>query len=269
MRKAAASGTRFARGASAFRISPELGQGRFILRAPNQKGDGLTYHYVQERQSNVVLQMHSAREGYLYGQNLRVDTHLKDMAGNTEFPVRQISGFLRSPDGKIEPLRFQRDADGAFVGQMPLKQGAVAVPDLWEVHAKVRGASKGGAVVRRNVKTAFGYTVPQARLLDHITIEKQEGILSQASGSIRQCRALPVTGHAIQHRCKGEYAPIMMTDGAAWLEAGGGELTLIFDQTLLAASGLSAPFEVRHLQLLDHSQMEVLRREDHALRFEL
>ncbi len=264
----AASGTPFPPGTSAFRVSPELGKGRFVLRASGLTGDRHSYHvHVQESESDLVLRMHAARDIYLYGQELSVETGLHDVSGDSVLQVAQITGYVRSPGGETLPVSFQRKKNGAFIVQMPLKQGADAIPGLWEINADVRGRQEGGITVRRNVKTAFGYAVPQARLAGGVSVDVPEDGDLRASLSVNVGSAgrYQLRGTLYGSGEKGSMEPIMVADSAAWLDLGDSELDLVFDKALLAAAGLSAPFEIRDLQLIDQSRMEVLHRQEYAL----
>lgn len=264
----AGSGTPFPAGVSAFRVSPELGKGRFVLRSTTPSDGQGNYHvHVQESESSVVLRMRAARDIYLYGQELSVETRLQDVSAGSGLQVQQISGYVLSPAGETIPVDFQRGKDGALVVRMPLKQRAVTLPGLWEIHADVRGRQEGGTFVRRNVKTAFGYAVPQARLAGSVTVEMSgdEGIRATLSVDVGSAGRYQLRGTLYGSDAKGMMVPIMVSDSAAWLDPADKEMDLVFDKALLAAAGLSAPFEVHDLYFMDQSRMEVLHRQEHAL----
>jgi len=257
----AASGAPFPRGTSAFRVAAALGKGRFKLRAPRVQLTGRRYQvYVQETNSDVVLQGRTGSDTYLQGQELSFETRLEDSKG--ALPVQSMAGYLQSPDGAKAPVKFKRGSSGAFVMTMPLTQKAAAAPGLWEVHALVKG-SENGLPVRRNVKTAFAYTVPQARLVGDVAVQ------TTAVGEIRSTLAVEVInagryelrGTLYGADRQGKQQPIMIADTAAWLMPGNGDLSLIFDKDLLAKSALGAPYEVRDLRLMDQSRMGTLRRQ--------
>ncbi len=63
----------------------------------------------------------------------------------------------------------------------------------------------------------------------------------------------------------GALRPVGIAHAAAWLEAGDGSLELTFDRTLLAESGLGAPFELRDLRLVDQVSMGLLHRQERAM----
>ena len=57
----------------------------------------------------------------------------------------------------------------------------------------------------------------------------------------------------------GNMKPIMMTHTAQNLGRGAGQIMMEFDAKILADSGLSAPYELRNVELRDQSQMAILK----------
>jgi hypothetical protein len=263
----AASGTLFPPGTSAFRIAPERGQGRFIVQAPGLSPDKQSYHvHVQEKQSDLVLRMQAKKGLYVYGQKLMVDMNLDNVSNNARVPVQQVDAEVVSPAGRKLAAEVKRNRDGSLTLALPLDAAAEAAPGLWEVQAAVRGKPERGEEVRRNVKTAFAYAVPQAKLTGDAQIgESDNGDMTATMGiEVGSAGRYQLRGTLYGTNSKGLLQPAVMADTAAWLEAGSKELTLVFDQALLAVTGLSAPYEVRHLELKDQSRMEVLHRQKRA-----
>lgn len=264
----AASGTLFPPGTSAFRIAAERGQGRFVVKAPGLSSDKQIYHvHVQEKHSDLVLRMQAQKGVYAYGQELVVDMRLEDLGTNSAVAVRQVDAEILSPAGNRFAAKVKRNGDGSLSLELPLEAAAAAAPGLWEVQAAVRGGANGGDTVRRNVKTAFAYAVPQAKLTgDAETGESANGdITATFSIQVGSPGRYQLRGTLYGANSKGLPQPAVMAETAAWLEAGSQELTLTFDQALLALTGAGGPFEVRDLELKDQSRMEVLHRQKRAL----
>lgn len=256
--KLATAGTPFPKGTSSFRLSAAHGMGRFILRAPNIKSSGKHYHVqVEEDGSDVVLNLKSDEASYLYGQNLRIHSRLFDSKG--ELQIQNLSGYLYSPAGKSVPLSFKRNGKGSFTASLVSLEAPATGTGLLEAHVVAQGLVN-GVKVRRNVKTVFAYTVPQARFSGNVTpINLADKTLAAALDiEVGHAGRYEVRGVLYGKDRQGQQSPIMVSSTAAWLEAGKGSLNLKFDNTLLSASGLTRPYEVRDLQLLDQSRMGML-----------
>lgn len=256
------SGAPFPRGTSVFRIAAKRGQGHFTLHAPNLTPTGQQrYHiYVEETNSDVILQIQADNNAYLYGQALNVSSSLKN--SQKSLPIQNMKGFIRSPDGVVTPISFKRENEGVFSVSKPLDQPGAITPGLWEVHTQVQGMLN-GTPVRRNVKTAFSYIMPQARLTGELNLETPAGgdLSATLSVDVQSASRYELKATLYGTDANGKQQAFMVANTASWLNPGENTLQLVFDSKLLKQSNLSPPYEVRDLRLMDQSRMGVLHRQ--------
>ena len=62
-----------------------------------------------------------------------------------------------------------------------------------------------------------------------------------------------------------ELTALMASSSAQWLEKGNSNMSLTFDKNLIAESSLTAPYEIRFLQLSDQSRMGNLEIKSQAV----
>lgn len=250
----------FVEGTTAFRLSPELGAGRFELAAPDVRDDGRYVIQVFEPQSDVVLTLTSERADYLHGDRLRVDATLEGRAALVE----RAQGFVVSPGGRVFPLGLE-SAGARLSGALVLDALAAPGAGLWEVHLRVEGSVAGARVVR-TARTAFACSLPTARLLGGVTSERDAaGLLVGLAVEVGSAGRYDVRGVLYGTDAGGASRPLALAQSAAWLEPGRGVLSLRFDAALIEKSGLAAPFELRDLRLMDQGRMSLLHRQERAL----
>lgn len=257
----AAAGTPFVAGTSAFRLRPDLGHGRFVLRAPGLLAPPASRYVVHvfEPKSDAVLALQTGAPSYLHGQTLTVDASLAGGAA-----VDEISAFVLSPAGRSWPLTFQAVGGDTYRASLRLDAVEAPTPGLWEVHTKVTGHQGANALLRTG-RAAFACAVPTARLSGSASLTRagRGGLPAAASIGVEVASAgrYEVRGVLYGTDATGTLRPLAATHAAAWLEPGSGVLALPLDGELIRASGLGAPFEVRDLQLLDQGRLGVLHRQ--------
>lgn len=255
-----AAGTPFAEGTVAFRLRADLGAGTFALKAADL-GAGRYVMHVLDHASPLALTVSTERSSYLHGQTLVVRVGLAGAKGGTP------EGFVASPAGRSWPLTFERGRDGAFEARLVLDAAERPAPGLWEAHVALQGQADGLAL-RRYGKVAFAVAMPSARLDGSAALT--DGGASSVRLGLEMAAAgrYEVRGMLFGSDAQGQLLPIAVGHSAAWLEAGHASLELGFDQTLIEASGLGAPFEVRDLRLVDQGTMGLLHRQGRGLRIE-
>ena len=256
-----AAGTPFAEGTVAFRLRADLGAGTFTLKAADL-GAGRYVMHVLDHASPLALTVSTERSSYLHGQTLVVRVGLAGAKGGTP------EGFVASPAGRSWPLQFERGRDGAFEARLVLDAAERPAPGLWEAHIAFQGQADGLAL-RRYGKVAFAVAMPSARLDGSAERMGGDAGLSVRLGlEMAAAGRYEVRGMLFGSDAQGQLHPIAVGHSAAWLEAGNATLTLGFDQTMIEASGLGAPFEVRDLRLVDQGTMGLLHRQGRGLRIE-
>ncbi len=253
-----AAGAPFVEGTAAFRIAAGLGAGTFELEASGLGGGRYVMH-VLDAGSDVTLGLRTGASDYLHGQQLVVETEL---AGAK---LAAVDGFVTSPAGRTWPVAFRAAGKGAYRAALELDALEAPAPGLWEVHVRGHGETAAGPVLR-SARTAFNVAVPTARF---------DGAAALAAGDPLNLRLGVETANPGRYEVRGvlygtadggEREPIAAAHSAAYLAAGHGTLELAFDQALVDASGLRAPFEIRDLRLIDQGAMGLLHRQERGLR---
>lgn len=264
--KLASAGLPFASGTSAFRLAPEQGAGRFVIAAPglDVSRDGQLRIHVIEPASTVILTMATDADAYFVGREMGVRARLND--GDRSMPITALEGELVSPRGERFPLTFARGRSDVQQSRISLKFPPAAVPGLWEVQATARGVID-GLPVQRNVKTAFAYAQPRARLSGKAgtTRDEHSGLIVTIGVEAASDARYEVRAVLFGTDDTGKLRPIMASSTADWLQAGSTEVALVFDGESLNSSDLQAPYQLRDLRLMDQSQLAVLHRQAIAL----
>lgn len=253
-----AQGIGFQRGTTGFKIADELGKGGFTLQT-NQKinPNGKYRINVFEKNSDTALYLKSQRAGYFKGDTLSVDAHVFDQ-GQAQ-TIRNIKGQLVSPTGQSYPVIFKKSDDGYQV-KMPMKMSADNTPGaLWELHTEVK-AQVNGKLVQRNGRVPFSYDEMTASMGGNVQIVGgDKNLKAMVPVNVSQDSRFEVRGVLYGTDQTGNMKPIMMTHTAQNLGRGAGQIMMEFDAKILADSGLSAPYELRNVELRDQSQMAILK----------
>ncbi|AUD79272.1 DUF4785 domain-containing protein [Kangiella profundi] len=253
-----AQGIGFQRGTTGFKIADELGKGEFTLQT-NQKinPNGKYRINVFEKNSDTALYLKSQRAGYFKGDTLSVDAHVFDQ-GQAQ-TIRNIKGQLVSPTGQSYPVIFKKSGDGYQV-KMPMKMATDNTPGaLWELHTEVK-AHVNGKLVQRNGRVPFSYDEMTASMGGNVQIVGgDKNLKAMVPVNVSQDSRFEVRGVLYGTDQAGNMKPIMMTHTAQNLGRGAGQIMMEFDAKILADSGLSAPYELRNVELRDQSQMAILK----------
>lgn len=254
-----ATGAPFADGTIAFRLAPEVGVGTVRLSVPSLANDGLYTLHVFDRGSDLALTLGADALDYLHGDLLKV------RAGLPGAEIRTIEGFVTSPAGRAWPIEFQ-DGDDSFLAQLPLDALQAPGQGLWEAHVVVRGQA-GDLAVMRSARTSFAAHLPTAGLAGGVSVVRDgNGLRLDFDVEVATAGRYEVRGVLFgTDRASGELRPMAATHAADWLDADG-VLSLEVGTELIRESGLSAPFELRDLRLLDQGRMGVLHRQATGLR---
>lgn len=254
-----AAGSPFVEGTAAFRLRSELGAGTFTLKAAGLSGGHYVMH-VLDRQSPVELAVKSLASDYLHGQQLHLEASLQ--ADGLKVAMGDVDGFVVSPAGRTWPVRFAATGQGSHKASLALDALEAPAPGLWEAHVAAQGLADGLAV-RRYTKVAFNVAVPSARLSGGAEkVAMLNGGLAVRFGVTTVAASrYEVRGVLYGTAADGGMQPIAVAHSADWLEAGDHGIVMSFDRPLVEGSGLSAPFEIRDLRLIDQGTMGTLHRQ--------
>ena len=259
-------------GTSMFRVSPTLGAGpiTMIWRGPGEADPMLeAVIHVREPDSAVALELQSAEPAYLAGQDIafhaRWDGDM-DMARSDDL----LFGTLYGPGNTEYAVELAR-ADGEFTGHLVMPPVDHRPGHLWTLEVLAHGRSAAGARVVRTVRTAFAYAPTTARLTGQVqnhTRSDTDDLAFAFDLDVGSTGRYAVTGVLYGTDDAGAMQPISVAQSAAFLAAGPRSIEVAFDRETVAASGLTAPFEVRDLSLMDQTRLGLLHRQASALAFE-
>ncbi len=250
----------FAEGTSAFRLDPALGSGLFKLMVPEAADSEAGWVVnVLEKDSPVVFTARTDRQVYLQGQRLRASFALEGADG-----LESVRAEIHSPSGEAQRVRvLRRPGSTDFEVVAPLNHAELS-EGLWEIHASVHGASAEGEVIR-DVHTAFAVSAPTASFLGRAEISMTEGLRIELPVEIGAPGRYAAQGVLFGTNAKGEMQPIGVCQSADYLATGSSSLSFVFDAAMLKSSGLTAPYELRNLELKDQGRMGELYTQARAL----
>ena len=258
-----AAGMDVPEGSLVVKLADALGSGRIDLIAPTASGSYLIH--VFEPASQIVMSLQAERDTAFAGEPIRIRASIEGAA------LESLSGLLSAPDGHTQDVSFKRQGDGSYLADVKPDANHAGGFGLWEIHA-FGNASNRQVNVPRDARSAFAVSIATARLSG--SIEKQSGLARdsslnlaigvQAATASRYQLAATLYGTSKD----GSLAPAVVAHSAAWLEAGSQSIMLRFNATDLRSSGLSAPYELRDLRLINQADMSLLERRERAARID-
>jgi Domain of unknown function (DUF4785) len=257
----------FGPGTTLFKLRPELGAGplQLSLREAASAPSYDVLVHVFEPQSEVALELQAGSDSYLKGQTLEFTTQWKgDVAPKPE----TLRAEVVSPDGTRTPVQLVAGAAGSFVGSLPLIQEATKPGELWELRVDAQAEGPAG-ITRRTVRSSFAYALGTAGLDPIVSLAgwpAQDDLTLRFGVQVGSAGRYALTGVLYGTNAAGELVPFLMSQAAATSEAAGKSgIELLFEDYKTAGAGLSAPYEVRDLRLLDQTRMGLLHRQARAI----
>ncbi len=186
---------------------------------------------------------------------------------------------LSQSDNQFAPQAKLKQADGTEQALAMVKQGdewqalvpadlplASSNAGLSEIEVTVQ-TQVDGRPVQRTVKTAFKSYVNSASIKPEVLTVWDKGVPNQVNFELNVAEAgrFGLSGVLTGTNAEGQKVAIMRTQAATWLTPESPKLKLMFDPTLIQASGLQPPFELNELELQDQGQMARLSFQANAL----
>jgi len=253
----------FSAGTAVFRISDAVGAGELTLFAENLRYDaGRRYTIdVFERDSEIRLELGTARDTYLAGTSMTFATAFFN--GEDMVLPSALSARLIAPDGRDWDLPVTL---GAAKQRARLDMPAATRFGLWEIEVTAE-AEIDGAVVRRDARTAFAYNQPTAVFRGDVqTALDAAGLRAELGLRVAVAGNYEVRGVLFGTDAEGASVPLAVGIASAPFETGAGSIDLRFEQAVLEASGLRAPFVVKDLRLIHQDAMAILHRQENGFR---
>jgi len=216
--------------------------------------------HVYEPESAWRGRLSADRHSYLAGNTLQLDVSLVN--GDERFAAQSVQAVLVSPDAAHAwPLELAADGFG-LKGVAP-QSLPEAGEGLYEVHAYLE-SRQGDIRIRRDLKLAVDIAVPTARLTGQIDTGSDAGLTIDLGVEVATAGRYQISGQVWGTAEDGSLQPLAMAQTATVLEPGKGQLQLDVPADLLVESGLSAPFQVRQVRLLDQGRMSLLESRSHG-----
>lgn len=252
-------------GTSMFVLDPALGAGQFQVKAPTMPTAAAYLVHVHEPDSDAVMELWTDRDAYLLGDTLKLQAQLA-WAG-VALLADDLDARVLAPGGEGWAFELHpQGEEGHFVGTLELDSLEAPAGALFDVEVCALAQTETGHRARRCARTAFAYAVPTARIDGEIVADAQAGAVTMAMPvEVAAAGRYAVSGLVYGTDTHGVPQPVGVVQSADFLEEGRAGLTLEVGETLLAASGLSAPWSVQDLRLVDQGRLGVLQRHTGAL----
>ncbi|MBK6729329.1 MAG: DUF4785 family protein [Xanthomonadales bacterium] len=243
------AGTDFPDGTLAFQLKSDIAPGTISLSLPKAAQDYLVH--VFEPDSSEMLRLSMDRIVASHGQTYKVFASL-----NANEAVDSIDGMVTAPNGASFDLAFKRGSDGRYVAEVAHDALAGAGPGLWEVHAF---ASAKGASVQRDATTAFASSVPRAQFAGGAkAVRSDDGSLAMSFPLRVGAESRFEVRGTLYGMDAGKLRPAAQASSAAVLKPGAGDLQLVFDAATMAKAGVTGPFQIRDLTLVDQADLSTV-----------
>lgn len=255
-----AAGMDVSEGTVIAKLAASVGKGNLRLSAPAARGSYLIH--VFEPASSTVLRLGAARDTVVAGQSVRISASLQGAKASA------AKGMLTAPDGHSQAFELSLQADGSWQADVVPDAAHASGPALWEVHAFASGGDARTPVLR-DAKTALAVSRASARFSGEASTvpegARSKGLRVNVGVETASASRYQLAGVLYGTDTGGVRRPAAYAQSAAWLAAGTGSLTLVFDAQALAGSKLSGPYELRDLRLSDQADMSVIERRERAL----
>jgi Domain of unknown function (DUF4785) len=249
-KKLAASGVEFAPGSLAFLIDDARGATSFEV-ALKSADRGYLVHVLEPASPNA-LTLTTNRDAYLVGEKLQITAAATNGAAITE-----ITGGIASPAGALTAIAFTRNADGQFVGSIPLTESAAGA--LYEAYAVAKLAD-GRVIALRDAKVGFAVAEPTARLIN-IVAAKDRFDAARFNTRLEIATQGRYQVEAVLYAQKdGVRVPIAIAHTGAWLNADENVITLQFDNLDLAKRSAEGPFTLGNFALKNQGSLTTMER---------
>lgn len=250
-----------------FKLKKSDGQAALVLRSAQKlQDDELILVNVKEKNSPLILTVETPRKIVRAGESIQLHAQLNNN-GKQLSDVRYSAKAL-TPSGKSIPVLVGKNGQitvtekqSALLGQ-ELERG-----ELLDIELSAVSQEK-GAEVQRNTRISVALSQPTARLMRTFDLtlndKKNQALFDIEVGSAGRYQISAVIYGTDK---TGNAQPVMHSQSAQWLEAGQRNLSLPIDTSLLKASGLNAPFQIKDLQLFDQTRLNLIERQANAASF--
>lgn len=230
-------------------LKVEATQGQINLKVKDIAGEVPFVIHVFEPKSPMSLNLNATKATFGVNEAVEVVADLRQF--DKSVPA-EIKGYINRPDGSVlGELAFSMNEKGNYTAKLPLNQSFGLAQGLWEVHTFAKGQFNGSEVLR-DAQTSFAVNLNSAKFNGQL---KQQANSIDIGVSVGAGGRYEVRGVLMGTDKNGDLKPFAMTMTANWLEKGAQNIKLDIDQKLVAESGLSAPFQLKNVQLMNQSHL--------------
>lgn len=246
----------------AFKLDEMIPPGKLDLAVARLPADQKLVVHVFEPDSDWVAELALPRDTFIAGETLEFGFGLGDGRGKVR--VDSVQAVLADPYAdKTWALEIDK-ADGTLTRTAPADRFVSGQDGLFEAYVYLETVQD-GLTVRRDLKLPVSIVPPLARFTGQTVATLADGLTLEVGVETVVPGRFQVNGQVFGTAADGTLKPLAMAQSAAVIEGRAGSISLQVGADMLKASGLSAPFEVRNLELLDQGRMFVLQRQQRAL----
>jgi hypothetical protein len=248
----------------AFKLGPDVAAGSLKLGVTALPDDQHMVVHVFEPESSWSGQLTLPQHTLFAGDAISIGLGVGD--GKSQLPLDSVQAVISNPTADEQFALTLDPSSGLLLGTLPKSVQFTGQDGLFEAHAWVETSTPEGLTIRRDLKIPFAVTPALARFdgnaFASLDKDLHIGVGVEAAVAGRFQASAQVFGTAAD----GSLRPLAMAQTAATMDAGTGTLQFKVDAGLIRQSGLSAPFELRGLELFDQGRMFPQQRQQRALR---
>lgn len=245
----------------AFRLPADVDARMLDVRLSGAPADQALVVHVFEPNSEWTANLTAPRSNFLAGQPIDLAVRLSN--GKQEFTINDVQALMVDPSASRSFTMSRVDNGMGLSGEVPVNAIAAA-PGLYEAHVYVNH-NIGGTIIKRDLKLAFGIAPAAGRFNGEVSRMAGDDFALSLGVEVAAAGRYQVNGEIYGTNQFGHLQPLAFAQSAAVLNAGQGQIALKVEADTLATAGLSAPFEVRNLQLLDQGRMYLLEERQRAV----
>jgi len=239
---------------SAIKLSDNIASGVYKLKVNKDLIDHQRYIInVKEKDSLYKLHLSTPSQSYSAGQLINFEANIKHESRNLS--RGENTAFIKMPSGERKSVELVNH-NGQYQVTVPENFDGQRVGELYELHL-ASTVFDNKVKVQRNDKFAFAITQPTARMTGNLVVNKTAATVSLDVASEGRYE---VSGIVYGKNNKGVLTQIMLSRSAYYLSPGEQEVELRFDNDILRKSGITAPYSIKNLKLMDQSRMAVLQQ---------
>jgi hypothetical protein len=238
---------------SAIKLNKAIGKGDFKLKVKQKLMANQRYIVnVKEKGSEHKLNLALPKQSYIQGEKLSFSSAIQNNSGTISNVTN--NAYIKMPSGEKQAVNFTQ-SKGQYQLEVPTSLTEAKRGELYELHIESKGHDN-GLTIRRNAKVAFAIAKPTARLEGELTIKSSGANTNLIVASEGRYE---ISGLLYGSDKTGKQIPMMLSRSAYYLTPGEHNIELRFDNTIMKTSGLSAPYSLKNIRLIDQSRLAVIQ----------